>query len=297
MSLISTLKFIAFHPLNRQHKFAAIRRFFAWQIGSRLISGAVTVPFINGTRLLVSPGMKGATGNIYVGLHEFEDMAFLLHFLRPADLFADIGANIGTYTILASGAVGAHSLCFEPLPSTWRFLRDNINLNAINDRVVAHNLGIGKEDTLLYFTEGLDTVNHVATDTDMTDMPTCEVKVVRLDNIVGNRCPKLIKIDVEGYETNVIAGAEKILENPGLEAVILELNGSGNRYGFDETAVHQRMLDFGFTTWIYDPLKRKLIALGGQNRMAGNTLYLRNLASVRERVISATSFRVLGQYV
>lgn len=297
MSLISTLKFIACHPLNRQRKLTAIRHFFSWQIGSRLIPGAVAAPFINGTRLLVSPGMTGATGNIYVGLHEFEDMAFLLHFLRPSDLFVDIGANIGSYTILASGAVGAQSLSFEPLPSTWRFLRDNINLNALNNRVVAHNLGIGKEDGLLHFTEGLDTVNHVATDADMSSMSTCEVKVVRLDNIVGDRCPKLIKIDVEGYETNVIAGAQKTLANPELEAVILELNGSGNRYGFDETIVHQQMLELGFTTWTYEPLKRNLLALEGQNRMAGNTLYLRNVVSVRERLTGALSFRVLEQCV
>jgi hypothetical protein len=37
-----------------------------------------------------------ATGNLYVGLHEFEEMAFLLHFLRRGDLFADVGANVGS---------------------------------------------------------------------------------------------------------------------------------------------------------------------------------------------------------
>jgi hypothetical protein len=42
------------------------------------------------------------SGNIYAGLHEFGDMAFVLHFLRAGDLFADVGANIGSYTVLAS---------------------------------------------------------------------------------------------------------------------------------------------------------------------------------------------------
>jgi hypothetical protein len=41
------------------------------------------------SKLLVWKGLTGATGNIYCGLHEFEDMAFLLHFLRPRDLSAD----------------------------------------------------------------------------------------------------------------------------------------------------------------------------------------------------------------
>lgn len=57
--------------------------------------------------------MTGATGNIYVGLHEFEDMAFLLHVLRRTDLFVDVGANIGSYTILAGGAAGAKLLLNE----------------------------------------------------------------------------------------------------------------------------------------------------------------------------------------
>ena len=41
-------------------------------------------------------GMTGASGNIYFGLHEFEEMGFLLHFLREEDLFIDIGAYIGS---------------------------------------------------------------------------------------------------------------------------------------------------------------------------------------------------------
>jgi hypothetical protein len=48
-------------------------------------------------------GMTGATQNIYVGLQEFVDIMLTLHFLRKGDLFLDMGANVGSYTILASG--------------------------------------------------------------------------------------------------------------------------------------------------------------------------------------------------
>jgi hypothetical protein len=43
--------------------------------------------------------MTGATGNVYYGLHEFQDMAFVTHYLREGYLFADIGANIGSYSV------------------------------------------------------------------------------------------------------------------------------------------------------------------------------------------------------
>ena len=57
--------------------------------------------------------MTGATGNIYAGLHEFVDMAFCLHLLRSGDLFVDVGANIGSYTVLASKVAGANSVTLE----------------------------------------------------------------------------------------------------------------------------------------------------------------------------------------
>ena len=62
----------------------------------------------------------GATGNLYVGLHEFEEMAFLLHFLRRGDLFADVDANVGSYTILAAVAVGTEAIAFEAGKSALR---------------------------------------------------------------------------------------------------------------------------------------------------------------------------------
>ena len=72
--------------------------------------------------------MTGATGNIYAGLHEFADMAFTLHFLRPDDLFMDVGANVGSYTLLASGVCKARTISFEPYPETMAALRRNIDL-------------------------------------------------------------------------------------------------------------------------------------------------------------------------
>lgn len=297
MVILNILKFIVRHPLSKRHIFAAIKRFLMWQIGSRLVPGAVAINFVNDARLLVSPGMTGATGNIYTGLHEFEDMAFLLHLLRPEDLFVDVGANIGSYTILAGAAIGARSISVEPLPQTFRHLFNNICLNDINSLVHSHNLGIGKENGILRFTTGLDTINHVANNDEIDSGNTLEVNVVTLDSLVGDKEPKLIKIDVEGFEANVIAGAERTLANPCLDAVIMELNGSGGRYGFDETALHSHLLDYGFKTYNYSPFDRILFPLDGKNIGAGNTLYVRNIDRVKERLRKAPEFRVFGEKI
>ena len=102
INLLDTLRFVCRHPLNRKKPIAGLLRFVDWQIRSR-VQGEVTHPWVGGTKLAVRKGMTGATGNIYCGLHEFPDMAFVLHALKTTDVFLDIGANVGAYTILASG--------------------------------------------------------------------------------------------------------------------------------------------------------------------------------------------------
>ena len=47
--------------------------------------------------------------NYYLGLAEYEEMAFLIHALKKDDVFVDCGANLGLYTILASKVIGANS--------------------------------------------------------------------------------------------------------------------------------------------------------------------------------------------
>lgn len=297
MGILHTLRFITGHPLNAGRRLGALGRFTRWQIGSRMLPGsAVAVPFVNGSRLLITPGMTGATQNIYTGLHEFEDMAFLLHVLRPDDLFVDIGANVGSYTVLAGAAVGARCLSVEPLPSTYDHLLDNIYLNRMADRVRAFNIGLGPEEGTLRFSSHLDTMNHVLAK-DETDVPALEVPVRPLDAVVGDEEPAVIKIDVEGFETEVILGAASALARSSLLAVIMELNGSGRRYGYDEAPLHQTMLDYGFQTFSYRPFTRELVALDSTNADSGNTLYLKNVDQVAERVKSASAFQARDRQI
>jgi FkbM family methyltransferase len=293
MSLIHVLKFITSHPVNRHQKMNAVMRFAKWQISSRLAPGAIVCDWINGAKFLARTGETGLTGNIYTGLHEFPDMGFLLHCLRPEDTFVDIGANVGSYSILAGSVVGAKGYAFEPVPATYRKLVDNIRLNAMGDRVQAVNLGLADAEGALRFTSDLDTVNHAVADGEVV-AHSIEVKVTTLDQVMAGVQPNLMKIDVEGYETPVLGGAARTLGHPSLRAVIMELNGSGNRYGFDESKLLSLMLTAGFKTYTYDPFSRALQSLGGRNLHEGNTLFIRDEAWVRERLALAPKFKVHG---
>ena len=281
MGLLHTLSFITDHPLNRSDKFGALGRFARWQIGSRLMPGAVVVDFVDDMKLVVTPGMTGATGNIYCGLHEYEDMAFALHLLRPGELFVDVGANVGSYTVLA-GAAGAHVLAFEP-GERFTDLQRNVTINGINADL--RKAAVGEAAGSLRFTVGLDCVNRAAVD----DEQFVEVPVVTLDEAVAERVPTLIKVDVEGYEGAVLAGGTRAFG--AATAVILELNGQTNRYGHNEDAVRAVMSDLGYTLTGYDPVKRSLKPPTDR----GNSIYVRG--DVGERLRGARQFRVLDQLV
>src|ERR1700760_5199629 len=93
-SLIFVFRYIWRHPLASQNRPLAFRRFLSWQISQRLHPRPKKVNFVEDSQLIVEKRMFSATGNVYVGLQEFEDMAFLLHVLKPGDVFVDVGANV-----------------------------------------------------------------------------------------------------------------------------------------------------------------------------------------------------------
>lgn len=293
-SLLRTLRFIAQHPLNRNHPLPALFAFLRWQIGSRIVPGAVAVPFVQGTRLLTTPGMAGATGNIYCGLHEFADMGVVLHALRPGDLFIDIGANIGSYTILAAGVCGASVIAVEPVPCTFNHLLDNIRLNNLESLVVTKCIAIGAHSGTLRFSEALDTLNHVLSGDENNSSDAISVTVDTLDAVLAGRDPTIIKIDVEGYESEVFKGATETLQSDKLLAVLMETDGGGNRYRIDEAKLHSNMVHFGFTPCAYDPMTRVLSPLGSRNAESSNTLYVKNIEALGARIESSPKRMIHG---
>ena len=291
MSLWKTLKIIVEHPLNRKRKPQALLGFLKWQIGSRLVPGEVIFHWVNGAKFIARPGETGLTQNIYCGLQELYEMTYVLHVLNSEDLFIDVGANAGSYTILACAVRGAKGYCFEPVPSTYLRLMDNIKLNDLSSRVKAYNIGLSDRESELFFTAGQDTRNHVIADGEST-VDAIKVKVLPLDILLAGELPTIIKIDVEGLETLVVNGMLHTLENPSLHSVIMELNGSGKRYGFDEEHLIEKMQGFGFQTYSYDPFCRTLTPLGGKNAQSGNTLFLRNESFISERIASAPRINI-----
>ena len=279
--LFRTSKFIVKHPLNLNYKVEALLKFFKWQLSTRLLRMKVIIPWVDDCRFVAGVGETGLTGNIYAGFTEYQDMSFLLHALQPTEVFVDVGANIGAYTILASKVLKAKSISFEPLPETVERLKDQIHINRIQNMVEIKNMGVGDKIGPLFFTNTNDTINKVSVIGEAKN--TTRVDVVTLDGQLNTDVQYFLKIDVEGFEYNVLEGASRLLSSDQISAIIIELNGSGEEFGHSNEEIHNKLISFEFIPVSYDPISRHIRTIDSYNRDCGNTIYVKNLKAISDR--------------
>jgi len=152
-------------------------------------------------------------------------------------------------------------------------------------------MGMADQEGDLLFTSNLDTVNHMVSEPEHPK-EVIRVRVVPLDFILKDVDPVIIKIDVEGMETRVILGLSDTLQKKSLHSVIMELNGSGARYGFNDDAIIKMMFELGFRMYTYEPFSRKLLRVSKENKNSGNVLFLRHEEYILQRIAVAPRFKV-----
>ena len=129
--------------------------------------------------------------------------------------FLDIGANVGFYS-LALMTVNNDLMvdAFEPQPNVFKRLLENVKLNNFSSSINIHNIGLGnKEGELTMFVPrltGTSGASFYDLHEEEGDSIKIKVPVLTLDSILESM-PDLLKIDVEGFELNVLIGAERIV--------------------------------------------------------------------------------------
>jgi FkbM family methyltransferase len=221
-------------------------------------------------------------------------MSFLLHACGRQDIFFDIGSNVGSYSILASGICKSKSICFEPIKTTYHHLQDNIRLNDLQDLCDCFNVGVGSEMGSLFFTKVLDTMNRVAVVQELSDEKEI-VDVITLDSLFQKFPATILKIDVEGYELNVLYGAKKLLQSNSLHSIIIELN-EYNTLDDSTKLIHELLISHSFSRYRYEPFSRSLEKLDGTPLESGNAIYVNelHLQSILKVLKSSPSFSLFG---
>ena len=234
----------------------------------------IDIRWVGGTHLIASRGMTGLTGNVYYGFHEFHEMASVLHILRPGDTFADVGANAGAFTVLASRVAGARTVAIEPGRAALAALRANIAANDLDDLVTLQDCAVGAESGDAAFTEGDGTMNR------LSETGSRRITLRPLDSLVS--APTMIKIDIEGGEAAAFQGARETLQSEALLCIITESH---------DAEITAFLSTFGFTKHRYDALTRQFTKNAAEQ---GNAWFVRDMDRLRKRIDGFGAFDVFG---
>ena len=205
-----------------------------------------------GTRLAVDLRDEGIGWPIFVH-QEYEpgETRFIARTLRAGDVFVDVGANVGYFTTLASGRVGPRGkvIAFEPDPDSCALLRDNLRRNGARNAVV-FNCALGSEDRAgqLYRSKSNFGDHRVAAGNE--DRESVSISIRRFDAVCADLTVSrvdLIKIDVQGYEPQVLEGMGDSLDRLQVRTILMEFWPYGIRYaGGSPAKLIDRLLSHGF---------------------------------------------------
>jgi len=177
--------------------------------------------------------------------------------LLPGMTAFDVGANIGIYTLRAACKVGptgaVHS--FEPCPANYKRLQANVELNAFSNVVINQAaVSDGGGSVSLYVYDGLNSGKH-SLSLENASSASVEVRCVTLDDyVLAKTVPAIdvMKIDVEGAEYLVLAGANRLLSCDSQPVLFCEVSdplAAGFHYSSRE--VKDLLSDYGYQGYTY----------------------------------------------
>jgi FkbM family methyltransferase len=180
---------------------------------------------------LTVPSRSQIARGLYEGFYEARERRFLRGFLRPGDVFYDIGANVGLYSVLAATMVGSKGAvyCFEPNEASLHFLRRNMARVACRTGVFGVALSDGTEEELELSVpaQGFDAWATLGSINTLDAVVTKRrVQASTLDAIqaqAGLAAPSAIKLDVEGWEARVLRGSASIWRSADPPMLMVEL--------------------------------------------------------------------------
>ncbi len=277
------------HPNNRPARGRAVARALGWQVRKRALRRPIERSYLGTLRLRIHPDSGSGSNVVYFGdRYDRDEMAFVERYLRPGDGFIDAGANIGTYSLLASTCVGplGHVDAFEPVPRLAAMLRENVALNHLGDVVHVHEVALSDRDGTAEFID-LDVSSSFAVAGRDYSARSFEVCVQRLDDAVPpDRRYALGKLDVEGAEHAAFVGMATHLaeRNPPVWLVEL-LPNQLDRLGASSDQLATLLDEAGYELATYDADEGRLELVAADD-VAGNVLAIARdaLSMVRERL-------------
>lgn len=223
-----------------------------------------------GLRYVLRPGENARAYLEHDGNYEVAETRFCERFLEAGMTAVDAGAHIGLYTLLFARLVGpgGRVYAFEPAPANHRRLLENVALNAVENVVVEQAALFGESGTvtLNLFPEELGAWHSLGRPTladpstsyaTVTPSSAVEVAAVTLDEYVARQTIDriaLLKVDVEGAEADVLAGARATLASGRVGAVLFEASQPQiEALGHDPAAAFELLQEAGLSVHALEP--------------------------------------------
>ena len=176
--------------------------------------------------------------------------------LRPGDIAVDVGAHVGYYSLLMRTLVGdagaVHAA--EPMPQSFSSLMGNVALNGYAN-VHCANLAISDRDgnAPFVFDVSNEGESHLAVGYPGAEAGSVMVRTATLDGWLAgiDRAPRLLKLDAEGCEADIVRGGSALFRDLAPEAVVCEINPPAmRRFGADQFSLRKRFAELGYGCYL-----------------------------------------------
>lgn len=259
--MISSLKSLFRSPYNRAHPVMAMYRFFYWKWIRLMKKRNVPFKVWENRKLMVNYDSFHSMWLMYNYIVDWEEFNLIRDYLGNGDVVADVGANMGYYTVWMSKFIGngkVHS--FEPDQENFKRLMENCSLNKLAN-VSANNVALSNQSGSLLFTSSLDGENHLSLD---ATKGTVKVEALTFDEYskmkeVSNYT--YVKVDIEGFEYFFLQGATALIKNKLIDIIQLEINAQVKN---SNTSIDDLLLLIsrsGYALCRYDVAQKQLVEI------------------------------------
>jgi FkbM family methyltransferase len=238
---------------------------------------------------------------IYCESFEIREREFLRAFLKPGDIFVDVGANIGLYTLIAASCVRESGLVysFEPTEKTFKSLRENVKLNGFSN-IRCYQLALSNEtgNFPFYISEdGYDAWNSFSPPIAGKNFSKQDIECQRWDDFAREHDlvdkVTMMKIDVEGWESRLLAGAFSSFARTDAPILQVEFTDeAASSAGSSCQELYHALERMGYRMYTYDPKNIRLVHDPMREHYPYVNLFaVKHVESVNERIRSLPFWR------
>lgn len=198
-------------------------------------------------KLMPSDFMHGLI--TFTGCYERELSSRIKNHAHHGGLFVDVGANAGYFSLLWASCSSVNEvIAFEASPRNVAMIDHNIHLNDKQEQITLHKIALGYQSGVCLFDLGPEELTGWGGITHHKSERSIEVAVRRLDDLLDlETVIDVMKVDVEGADTWVIMGAEKLLRNKRIKVLYFEQNKPRQKeLGISESAAEEFLSKLGY---------------------------------------------------